>query len=254
MSDILNGKLDNQEIRQKIIDYAYASRYTPSIKLVDSIIDQFWFHDFYNSFLSDEVYLSYLLEYLNKEKLTKFNRFNFYHFVFEHIVQNKQEKDLLTLIALDFERHLTNSLETSDYENLLKTLNVPKDKFDIKGMAKYHLGKTEEREDKTYFSWEHHTLTEFLVADYLLQSSDLLVELKKLVILEQVGVTAFITSWSGVLRFLLESSKGSEVYTWFIGFLEGNKENIDDNLSELITFIDIKLSKELKTKVLTRPL
>jgi hypothetical protein len=249
MSDLLNGKLDNNEIRQKIVEYAYSSSYKPTPKLVDSILDQFWFHDFYNSFLSDEVYLNYLLEYLNKEKLTKFSRFNFYHYLFEQIVQDKQEKDFLIHIALDFEKHLTNSLVPSDYENLLKTLNVPKDKFDIQWMVKYHLGKIEEREDKTYFTWEHHTLTEFLVADYLLQASDLLTELKKLVVLEQDGVTAFITSWSGVLRFLLESSKGFEVYTWFIGFLEGNKENIDDNLSELITFIDIELSKELKTKV-----
>ena len=249
MSDFLNGKLDNQEIRQKIVEYSYTSGYKPSVKLVDNIIDQFWFHDFYNSFLSDEVYLSYLLEYLNKGKPTKFNRFEFYNFFFEQLVQDKQDKATLSIIALDFEKHLTNSLNPSEYENLLKSLNIPKDKFDAQWMTKNHLGKIEEREGKTYFTWEHHTLTEFLVADYLLQNDDLLTELKKLIILEQDGVTAFITSWGGVLRFLLESSKVLEVYIWFVGFLEENKENVDDNLSELITFIDLKLSKELRTKV-----
>lgn len=249
MSDFLNGKLDNQEIRQKTVKYAYTSNYKPSSKLIDNIVDQFWFHDFYNSFLSDEVYLNCLFEYLNKKKPTKFNRFEFYHFFFEQLFQDRQDKTTLSFIALDFEKHLTNSLVPSEYENLLKSLNAPKDKFDVRWMVNNHLGKIEEREGKEYFTWEHHTLTEFLVADYLLQTSDVVAELKRLVILEQDGVTAFITSWSGVLRFLFESHKGLEVYTWFVGFLEKNKENVDDNLSELITFIDLKLSKELKARV-----
>ena len=145
MSDFLNGKLDNQEIRQKTVEYAYTSNYKPSSKLIDNIVDQFWFHDFYNSFLSDGVYLNCLLEYLNKKKPTKFNRFEFYHFFFEKLFQDKQNKATLSFIALDFEKHLTNSLVSSEYENLLKSLNAPKDKFDVRWMAKNHLGKIEER-------------------------------------------------------------------------------------------------------------
>lgn len=248
MSDFLNGKLDNQEIKQKIVEHTYASGYKPTLKLVDNIIEQFWFHDFYNSFLSDEIYLNCLIIFLSKKRTKKFDRFEFYNFFFDQII-NRQKRKSLSFIALNFERHLNVSVSLSDYEDLLKKLNISDNDFDVNWMMKKHLGKIEKLDEKIVFTWEHHTLTEFLVADYLIQKQDLLPELNRLMILEQGGITSFISSWSGVLRFLLESSKKKIVFKWLIEFLENNKDNIDDNISELITFIDVNLTKEFNSRV-----
>ena len=87
-------------------------------------------------------------------------------------------------------------------------------------MEKNHLGKIGERDKHKLFIWQHHTLTEFLVAEYLLQQENLLDEFQKLAVLEQEGITAFKPSWSGVLRFLIESSKGNYIIKWLIEFLE----------------------------------
>lgn len=51
---MFDDKLDNQEIRKRILSYKFSSGFKPSGNLVKSILDQFWFHDFYNSFISDE--------------------------------------------------------------------------------------------------------------------------------------------------------------------------------------------------------
>ena len=65
---MFDDKLDNQEIKKRILENKYPSGFRPSENLVKSILDQFWFHDFYNSFIADEVYLGWLLEYLDKER------------------------------------------------------------------------------------------------------------------------------------------------------------------------------------------
>ena len=46
MSDFLEGKLDNQEIRQMLSEHKYSSGFKPSEELLDDIIEKFWFHDF----------------------------------------------------------------------------------------------------------------------------------------------------------------------------------------------------------------
>ena len=83
MSEFLQGKLDNGEIYTKLSEYKYPSGFQPTEQLIDNIIEQFWFHDLYNSFLSDEVYLKYLTEFLDKEKPDTFNRYDFYKYFFD---------------------------------------------------------------------------------------------------------------------------------------------------------------------------
>jgi len=242
-------KLENPEIKKQILQYCYLSRFSPTDNLVDDILQQFWFHDFYNSLISDDVFLKHLLAYLDKRKPIKFNRFDFYIFLFDQVIKYGKNRLILQKIALAFEKLQSDALDPSEYMKLLTDVSIPKGKFNILWMKENHLGKIDKRDGKKFFIWEHHTLTEFLTAEYLLGQNNFLEELQKLAILEQEGITAFKPSWSGVLRFLLESSRGSEVIEWIISFLKIHKENIDDNLSELLAFVDIDITDEIRKEI-----
>jgi len=242
-------KLQNPGIKKKILEYCYPSAFSPTDNFADEILQQFWFHDSYNSLISDSVFLKHLIVYLDKRKPVKFNHFDYYSFLFDQVVKNGKNKLILQKIALAFEKLQSDALDPSEYIKLLRNVNSPKGKFSILWMEKNHLGKVDKRNEKELFIWEHHTLTEFLTAEYLLGQSNFLNEFRRLAVLKQEGITAFKPSWSGVLRFLLESPRGSEVIEWIISFLKIHKENIDDNLSELLTFLDIDITDEIRKKI-----
>lgn len=249
MSDILNGKLENQEIREKLSEYKFSSGFNPTEKLTDNIIDQFWFHDFYNSFISDPIFLEFLSQYLNKIKPQKFNRYDFYKFLFDQILKDLKNRQLLHQIALSFEMLQVDALEPDHYKSLLKAVNAPKKLFDDSWMEKNHLAKIGEREGKKLFIWEHHSLTEFLVAEHILSYKNFLEEFQKLAVLEQEGITAFKPSWSGVLRFLMESKRNQEVILWLVEFLEKYPDNIDDNLTELLVYEATEQITQIKFRI-----
>jgi len=238
MIDLYQGKLDNQKIKQKIRRHKYSGNYKPSESLIQNIIEQFWFHDHYNSLISDEVYLDYLLSYLKRTKPHEFDRYDFYKFIFDQIENGSDGRIVLQQIALAFEKQMNNTMSLSDYTALLQSIsNVVNDKFDPSWMDRNHLGKLGKRDEDELFIWEHHTLTEFLVAEYLLsQNNGFINEFQKQAILKREGVTAFKPSWSGVLRFLMESEKSQKVILWFLDFLEKHPDNLDDNLSELLAY------------------
>lgn len=251
MSDILKGKLENQEIRKELSEYKFPSGFKPSEKLIDSLLDQFWFHDFYNSFISDRVFLDHLLQYLNKFKPTKVNRYDFYEFLFAQFLEGSKNRQPLHKIALSFEMLQTDAIEPNHYGSLLKAVDTPKGLFDASWMEQNHLAKVGEREGKNLFIWEHHSLTEFLVAEHLLDYKNFLEEFQKLAILEQEGIIAFKPSWLGVLRFLMESKRGSEIISWFVEFLEKYPDNIDDNVTELLVYESIEQIPQIKSRIFT---
>jgi hypothetical protein len=249
MSDFLGGKLDNHEIHKILTEYKFSSGFDPSEKLISSIIEQFWFHDFYNSFLSDQFFLNYLIKYLDKNHSNKFNRYNFYTFLFDQIISNKRARIVLQDFSLVFEKLQTDTILMSELNNLLKLSKFPEDLFPISWLKKNNLIKIEVKENKEYFIWTNHTLTEYLVAEYLLEKNNFLDEFKKFVILKQEGIIAFKPSWTGVLRFLMESKKGTQIITWLIDYLEKHQDNIDDNLAELLVFVVNNTSIEIKKNI-----
>lgn len=249
MSDFLGGKLDNQEIRQKLLDHKYTSGFKPTNKLIDSIIEKFWFHDFYNSFLSDEIYLKLLTEFLDKEKPNSFNRYTFYKYFFDQVEGEENGRNILQQIALEFEKQQSDAITPNEYTLLLQKVSAPAGKFDTSWMENHHLGKVKERDNKELFVWEHHTLTEFLVTEYLLESEAFLEEFQKLSVLGQEGITAFKPSWSGVLRFLMESKEESKVIPWLVGFLEKYPDNLDDNLTELLVYKATEQTPKIKNRI-----
>lgn len=244
MSDFLGGKFDNQEIKQRILEFKYTSDFKPTEKIINSILDQFWFHDYYNSFISDDIYLQHLLNFLDENRPRRFSRYDFYKYFFNQIERDIKGRYALQLVALEFEKLQTDALSPLGYFLLLRRLHVPSRKFDIPWMENYHLGKIKERDGRKLFIWEHHTLTEFLVAEYLLKKGNTIEDFEKLAVLNQEGVIALKPSWSGVLRFLMESEKQSQVISWLLNFIEKFPDNLDDKLSELLTFVDIDVSQK----------
>ena len=242
---IIEGKLDNQEIRKKLESYKYSS------SVIDSIIEQFWFHDFYNSFVSDEVYLKHLLDYLDKNKPKAFNRYDSYRYFFDTIVKIKAVRFALQQVALVFEKIQSDAVPPQKFIEILEGVNPPtRIRYALPTwVEKSHLARVRERDNQTLFIWGHHTITEFLTAEYLLEQKNPIAEFEKLAILNQEGIIAFKPSWSGVLRFLLESSRGKETLGWLVGFLEKHADNIDDNLSELLTLVDVVLTPSLQKRI-----
>lgn len=247
MSDFLDGKLDNQEINQKILSHQYAANYKPSKRLVQDIVEQFWFHDYYNSLISDEIFLSYLLDYLDNNKPKVFDRYSFYGFFFDRITSNRET---LHQIALEFEKIQNDAMTPDEYVILLENIGVANDDFSIEWMTKVHLGKIDKREEKSLFIWEHHSLTEFLVAEYLIKKGSHLKKFQDLAISKKQGLTAFRSSWSGVLRFLIESHQNkTKLILWLIDFFEKYPDNIDDNLTDLLIYKSNNESAFLKNKI-----
>lgn len=249
MSDFLQGKLDNQEIKEKMINYSYKPDHKPSEKLINNIIEQFWFHDPYNSFVSDKVFLQHLLNYLDLINSKNFNRYDFYKYLFDQIGKESSIRKKLHQIALDFEKNQTDALSPEDYQLLLQQLHIPASEFDCAWMQSHHLGSVKERDKQKLFIWEHHTLTEFLVAEYLLSEKKTIEAFDKLAILNQEGITAFKSSWSGVLRFLIETPKQQEVISWLLTFLQKYPDNLDDNIAELLVFDAPNSSSEVNRKI-----
>jgi len=245
---MLDDKLDNREIRKRIFGYKFSSGFKPTEDLIKSILDRFWFHDFYNSFISDEANLDTLLEYLDKEHSKTFNRYDYYKFFFDKVAPAKARRSQLQLLALKFEQFQSDRVQYAKFTKLLRSNNLSILAFPF-FLKTQGLGKVELVDNEKLFVWSHHTLTEFLVVEYLLNQKKSLEEFQKLAILEKDGITAFKPSWSGVLRFLFESTKGLAFYEWFIDFLENNPDNIDDNLSELLVFVDVKITPKLRKKV-----
>ncbi len=241
MSDILGGKLDSNEIRQRILAHKFSSGFKPTKQLIDTILEKFWFQDIFNSFISEEGNLEFLLEYLNENKPTSFDRFDFYKFFFDKTFLGR--KDLQNL-ALRFEKIQTDRLPVSEFRSLISEYNL-----EYEALKKKELVKIEKQDDGTEMAiWNHHTLTEFLTAEKLLDQKDTIDDFAQLAVLEQEGVTAFKPSWTGVLRFLLDTRKSKELIFWFVSFLEKHPENIDDNLSEIIVSLDVK-NNDLRKRI-----
>jgi len=237
------NKLSNEKIREELTKAGISQ------ELIDSIVEQFWFHDFYNSFVFDIVYFQFLVKFLDKNKPRKFNRYSFYQYFFNQIEKESNGRSILQQIAIAFEKQQSDAIPPDDYTMLLQKVNVPMDKFTTSWMENNHLARIKERDNKELFIWEHHTLTEFLVAEYLLSMESFLEEFQKFAILEEQGITAFKPSWSGVLRFLMESEKRSKIIAWLIGFLEKYPDNLDDNLTELSVYKATEEAPKIKTRI-----
>src|SRR5687768_16104805 len=73
------NKISNEEIRQELAKAGY------SISFIDEIIQQFWFHDWGNSFIAIPRHFQLLQRYLKENKSDAFSRFGFYQYFYQHV-------------------------------------------------------------------------------------------------------------------------------------------------------------------------
>lgn len=245
MSNFLYGdRLDNNEVDKKIHNAAYLKGHKPSEDIIRKIILTFWFHDNYISFISSESRLNSLVNYLNLENLQTFNRYDYYRYLFSSLIKDSDKRVALQKLALLFEQLQTDSVPLTKLNELLTSVGA-NNLISVEWLTNNNLGKVELKEKKEIFSWEHHTLTEYLVADYFLNLDNPLDYVVNNAVINQEGIVALKPSWTGVLRFLLESSRSNEVFHWLIDFLKQNPESLDDNVAEILVYID---TEELPSK------
>jgi len=256
-----DGRLENPEIKEKLS----ALKLKPNDKLIENILQEFWFHDYYNSFIAYPQILKKLEKFLTSKKPFKFNRLEFYNFLFHEIFSGKNEIffDQMKLLSLVFELMEIDKMEIDKFEEVFQKLNLNKHtkSLNSKILLEMQLIREDEIKDenqqgtgKKAYRWIHHTITEFFVANYLIKgtkSEDFIQRFEKLAILkiEEEKIVAFKPSWSGVLRFLLESERGEETAKWIVEFLKRNKDSIDDNLSDVLSWSSKFLSKETQSSI-----
>src|SRR3990167_3688116 len=114
------NKFSNDEIRKKLL----AANVPRS--LIDSVISQYWFHDWGNSFIAFPRHAEFLQAYPVKTKANIFSRFDFYSFFFKTAVSDfEKNRKTLQQIALVFELMHTDQMSLSEFEDLLKEIKAP---------------------------------------------------------------------------------------------------------------------------------
>lgn len=235
-------KFSNEEIREKLTIQGC------SIQLIDSIIETFWFHDWGNSFITFPMHFQLLQNYLAETKPKTFSRFDFYKYFYQHIVQDYEKlKVSLQKLALVFELMQTDRMPPAEFFTVLKEIKAPA------GISKQNLQNLQlispiEVEGKQLIKWTHHTLTEYLAAEYILSQKDPFSVSEKFMIYTD-GTTSFKPSWNGALSFLLEQSPESFV-DGMINFIKKNSHSLDDNLAETLIFATPATIKPLQKTAL----
>lgn len=72
--------ISNDEMCKELTELGYFA------DIIDSIIEQFWFHDWGNSFISIPEHFKILKQFLKEKNPDTFSRFDFYYYFFEKIV------------------------------------------------------------------------------------------------------------------------------------------------------------------------
>lgn len=248
-----DDQLENKEIREKLLTKKRGQGYTPSSDLVNSILQVFWFRDWNNSFISFTPYFELLDTYLFEKRPSEFNRPSFYSYVFQKIVGPRSSKRYgdLQKLALAFEQGHTDRILVGDYTKLLKRLSLSSVFLRLASLEKKAIVYVATEKDGTKLVvWKHHTLTEYLTADYILRSSNPLKQAKDLMLLSFGDTLAIKHSWYGTLRFILESNQAELFVKWLVELGNQDNSNVDDDFSQTLLSVDpAKLSRKLKSQV-----
>lgn len=242
----MGEKVTNETIRKEITELVNNN------KLANNIIYEFWNHDAYNSILQNKYYFDLFKKYI-QEKGTTFKLFEFYEYLINSSTVDlpKDAPDILFNLAFVLEQKQVNELNSAKLIELiailLKESNItdnPKD-FLVSIFSNRLITSDEEK-----FAFQHHTIQEFLAAKLILKEDNPLDEFKKYCILNIGDFLAIKPSWYGVIRFLLESDIGKEVFDTLIDITEQDPDNIDENFCDSLTSTyPNQFSEEQKTQI-----
>ncbi len=239
---ILKDKLDNNEIKEKLLkNKELVKKVGLTPEDIDVILEDFWFHDFYNCFIGLPEIFNLLENYLVSKKLKKVERPLFYQYILDSYIENETTQNKLFKLGYELENKQTNTLPEKDFIRLYKDFNI--EETDIKKLIKGNL----DSEKPSEIGFIHHTFQEFLAYKYIQQNRNLF---EQSMVLQLDNITAFRASWINVLRFFLESDTKNKILSWFTSFLSKNKSSLTERVTELITFIKTEgVSEKNKNKV-----
>lgn len=240
-----SDRLENSEINERLL------RKKIPQKLIQDTIEQLWFRDWHNSIISLKPYYDLLESFLVETKPKKFIRPVFYKYVFNKLIPDKKRYIFLQNIALHFESIHSDRIPFDDYKKLVKNLgNSPYFLLNFAGTIDLTYFEIDQKTKVRMLVWKHHTLSEYLVSDYILHTKDPISESEKLMIYKEGDFRGFKNSWYGTLRFLLESDLADKFVAWLIDLADKHPDNIDDDFSQIILSVNpSKLATKTREKL-----
>lgn len=209
--------------------------------------DYFWLSNEYFHFVLNREVLPVFCKYIVSSKSRIFSRSDFYCFFFNTFNLSQLELKKLKLFALEFEKRQTDALPKTQFKKLIQSQNF--ELIDLKWLKKNNLIITD---DKVY-RWTHHSLTEYLVASYLLTKNDPVTELDELSIfvIPSDKSRNLIPSWYGVISFMLDSSELQQrLVKWLFELFEHNEANLTEQIAEYLTkIISPDLTRTTRTEI-----
>lgn len=232
--------LDKDQIKERLITVV-------DVELADKIIEKFWRLDSFANLISIPYFLNFLVDFLKKAKPNDiFTKYDFYRYLLDKVSGGGEFLDKLTQLALVVELHQINEFDPTEFREILNGLGINPDDLGRTGLI-----EKDKREKKDVIGFYHHTISEFLVANFLSKQDNFIDKLEKFTLVKDgKNVLAITFSWYGVIRFLLDSDRNVEVRNWLLKLAESNKELIDDGFCNAITSIEVNnLSQKEKKQI-----
>jgi len=252
---LFDDRYENNELRKVLQDI---DGVTLSNEKIQEIIAMFWFQDEYQSLISYYTYIDTFKDFLIENNRQDWKRKDFYEYLFEEIFSANSYLRAFTKLALSLEIKQSVDLPEQDFTNLLAEIKLTKDDLGYDYLLSKNILKRSEVKEKdgtlaTRVGLFHHTLSEFAVAKAFLEKENTIEVFDKVAVYNPQNETTrvLIPSWTGVLKFLLESSKSNDVLDWLLSLIDTNIDNLTDQVAEITTkLLDPSIiSSETKTKI-----
>lgn len=234
-----DGYKSIREIRADLLDPQKLEGLVFSATEVDEILEKFWFRDTYSAFIALESIYPNFIAFLKEREHRSFERKDFYDYHFSGFPEWEQIKTLSQVI----EKRMSGDFSLVEFAELEEGLNLSAQEL-IACNVLITDGKS--------ISIAHHTISEYFVADDLLDNQNTIDEFRKLAVVKvtQTDEKYFNGSWYGVALFLLESEKAVELVKFFIDLAVENPKIVDQNFSEILSNTKLdELPNDLRTKL-----
>jgi hypothetical protein len=217
----------------------------------EKIKQKFWTLDPYGSILSIKEVKRKFSEFLKKPKQEDPTRSNFYAYLTTEFSKKltDEEKNNLEILAFTFESKEINEFETAELNSIFH-------EYKIQSFNSNKLFTTrflQNNRDSHKVSFLHHTIQEYLAASYILKQKFTLDQIAEL-FTSTFGIEKiFRPSWSGVVRFLLESDRSKEILSYILNQIERDERFLSEIVAQTLTSVDYPLTieSELTHKIFT---
>lgn len=243
------GKLDNDEIINRLLKDEYPTSFSMTKAKAREMVDMFWRLDAYNSLISRETYLNYLINFIKDKKDVPKSRFEFLDYVFNKLFSDVFLINKLDHVGIDMEYAQLNEIDNKRFLKLLDDDEFPNSKIDY--LYQNHIIENRKESEKSEIiktGFYHHIVQEFLAAKCFLRNG--VESYLDILLIKESGTLAINPSWYGVIRFLLESEECQTVLDWLLNFVDEHRDCVNEYFTNTVTSIDSKLiQNETKKRI-----